>query len=249
VDGAYRASSGLAAHKRHAGLCDALRWYGWRAVRRAVSHDISNRKSLGKDRNDSGRRAMKLGVEVDVRKAQMFLRSASTANKRATAKALNLTATAVRVEAADKIKEKRDLKKSVIKDALRIVKAAAANLEARVTASGKPIPMRQFSRVGKRGVTARIEPKGKRTRLEMYGNKAFVNQQYSPTVFVRTSKKRLPIEVWPAVPGIPRVFVQDHVIAALKSVAATVFPKRYKEQLNYQLNIRPNLPKKPADAK
>jgi hypothetical protein len=89
----------------------------------------------------------------------------------------------------------------------------------------------------KRGVTVRIEKGGKRTRLQRYGNKAFVNLPWRPGVFIRKTKKRLPIEAWPPVPGLPRVLVQQRIVEALKAEVERTFPKRFAEEMRYEIEI------------
>jgi len=134
------------------------------------------------------------------------------------------------------MKEKRNLPVSEIKRQMAINRATVRNLTAVVTVSGRPISIRQFANYGARGVTVRIEQGSKRTRLMRYGNKAFVNPVWRPGVFVRTSKKRLPIVEWPRVPGLPSVFLQDHIVAAMKKLVRDVFPRRFNEEMNYEIN-------------
>lgn len=183
---------------------------------------------------------MQLSVKVDTRSAKVFLNELNPASgrgvTRATSRALNKTATSVRTEAARMIKKKRDIPVSEIKRQLSIKKATVRNLEAVVIVSGRAISIRHFARHGARGVTVRIEQGAKRTRLERYGNKAFVNPVWRPGVFVRKGKKRLPIVAWPPVPGLPSVFLQDHIVAAMKKVVRDVFPRRFREEMNYEIN-------------
>lgn len=179
-------------------------------------------------------------MRADIRSAQIFLRelggAGANGTKRAAARALNRTGITVRAEAARLIQQKRALRIGEIKKALSLKRATVNNLVATVTATGASISIRHFARHGVRGVTVRIEKGGKRTRLMRYGNKAFINPVWRPGVFVRTTKKRLPIEAWPRVPGIPRVFVQRAIIDAMKRVVATVFPPRIRHELQYEIS-------------
>ena len=174
-------------------------------------------------------------VRADIRQAQLFLRATEKGMSRAISRALNRTATMVRTEAARLIKQKRDLPIGVIKENLKVVKSTPNYLVSEVRASGKAISIRHFARHGKRGVTVRIEPGGKRVMLMKYGNKAFINPVWRPGVFVRTTRARLPIKAWPAVAGFPFVFVQTQIVEAMKRVVNTAFPARLRHELDYEV--------------
>lgn len=189
-------------------------------------------------------------VRADIRSAQVFLRALAGKQgvARATARALNRTGVTIRAEAAKHLKRKRDLPISVIKGAIKLKRATTNHLEARVVVSGRPISMRHFTRlrlarsngkvVGITGITARIEP-GTRARLLMrHGNKAFTNERLGGglPIMYRKGKKRLPISSYAPVPGLPTVLVQEAIVAALKSTAATVFKPRLEHELKYQIS-------------
>lgn len=180
---------------------------------------------------------IQLDIKVDARDARVFLRSAQTGVAKATARALNKTMTPVRAEAARRLQEQRNLPISQIKKAMRVVRATPQYLASTLVVSGRPISIRHFANHGKRGVTVKIERSGKRTLLRRGSIKAFVNPKWRPGVFIRKGKSRLPIEAWPPVPGLPRVLVQDRIMAALRSVVVDVFPKRMREELHYELNV------------
>lgn len=177
-----------------------------------------------------------LDVKADVKKVQLFLRSLSSqGTKRATSRALNKTGVTVRAEAARRIQQKRNLRIGEIKKQMRLERATVNKLLTTVTVSGRPISIRHFATAGKRGVTVKIERGGKRTRLQRNGNKAFINAAWRPGVFVRKSKRRLPIVAWPPVPGLPTVLVQDQIVQALKQLASETFQKRFREEMNYEI--------------
>jgi hypothetical protein len=136
------------------------------------------------------------------------------------------------------MQKKRALRIGVIKQAMSIKRSTAADLVAIVTTSGKPISIRHFSNVGQRGVTARVVPGSKRVLLRRHGNKAFTTPHLGAgvTVFVRRTMNRRPIEAWPRVPGLPTVFVQRHIVSAIRAVVASVFPRRFTEEMNYEIN-------------
>jgi hypothetical protein len=192
---------------------------------------------------------IELDVRVDIKKAQLFLRATKEGTARATSRALNRTATTVRAEAARMIQEKRALNISVIKKAMRINRATTKRLEAAVVVSGRPISIRHFSSLGLArtngkvtgitGISARILRGGPRRLLMRHGNKAFTNPKLGGGLAIayRTGKSRLPISSWAPVPGLPTVLVQSKIVAAIRKVVAEVFPKRLKEEMNYEINV------------
>jgi hypothetical protein len=38
------------------------------------------------------------------------------------------------------------------------------------------------------------------------------------------------------VPGLPTVFVQGHIVRALKAIVSSVFPRRFREEMNYEIS-------------
>lgn len=192
---------------------------------------------------------IEIDVRVDVRKAQVFLRATQQGARLATARAINRTLTSVRAEAARMLQEKRNLPISQIKKQMRVVRATAQKPEGAVVVSGKPISIRHFSRLrmermggkttGISGISAKILKAGRATLLRRHGNKAFTNPKIGGglAIVYRTTKKRLPISAWAPVPGLPKVLVQNQIVAALRKVVATMFPERMKAELNYEINV------------
>ena len=190
-----------------------------------------------------------IDVQADIKKAQLFLRATQKGVARATARALNRTATTVRAEAARMIQEKRALNISVIKKAMRITRATTHRLEAAVVVSGKPISMRHFSHIrlartkgkvtGVTGISARILKGDRLKLLTRHGNKAFTNPSIGGglAIVYRKGKRRLPISAWAPVPGLPTVLVQSKIVDAIRKVVAVVFPERMKAEMNYEINV------------
>lgn len=180
---------------------------------------------------------VKFDVKADFREAEKYLREIPSAAKRAASRAINKTTTTVRAVSAREIQQKRNLKIGVIKQQLRVDRARPNRLFARITASGKPISIRHFgARQTRKGVTVKIEKAGRRTALQKYGNKSFRNLGFAKgRVFVRKDKARLPIQAWPRVSGIPSVFVQRQVEAAMQKSARTTWTKRFREEINFEL--------------
>ena len=111
---------------------------------------------------------------------------------RALALALNDTARHVRSEASKGIRQTWNVKAVTIREAIRIRPATAANPEAQVIASSRPIPLYAFGpRKLKRGYSVRIKKGQPPTRLP----NAFVTRMASGHVglFERMSRSRLPI--------------------------------------------------------
>jgi hypothetical protein len=180
-----------------------------------------------------------ISVKADIRRATAFLRAVEkSVVPRATARALNRTATSVRAEAAREMQKKRALRIGVIKGAMFMKRASTKNLTATVGVSGQPIPIRHFARVGIRGITVTIQKGSKRRLLQRNGNKAFTNPRLGGglSIFVREGKKRLPISKWRPVPGLPHVFVQNAVLNALRRVVDRVFPPRLEHELKYEIS-------------
>ena len=190
-------------------------------------------------------------VRTDFRAARIYLRHLSTDQgiKRATARALNRTATSVRAEAARMLRQKRALRIGDIKKAMRIVRATTKKLVAEVVVSGKPISIRHFSRLrfermgGKRtgisGISAKILQADRAKLLRRHGNKAFTNPRIGGglAIVYRKGKQRLPISAWAPVPGLPTVLVQEKIASALKLLATSMFKERLKDELNYEINV------------
>lgn len=182
-----------------------------------------------------------IDVKADVKKVQVYLRSLSNqGTKRATSRALNKTGVTVRAEAARRIQQKRNLRIGEIKKQMRLERATVTKLLATVTVSGRPISMRHFVKASGKPHMQRAKAKilrgSKLTQLQANGNKAFVNAKWRPGVFVRKTRKRLPIRIWPPVPGLPTVLVQDQIVQALKQLASETFQKRFREEMNYEIS-------------
>lgn len=88
-----------------------------------------------------------------------FLAAASEMRTTAMVRALNKTAEQVKVAASREVRAAGyGLKASVIKDAIRIRRASQGNLKAVVVASGRPIPLINFSaRETGKGVTVNVQ--------------------------------------------------------------------------------------------
>lgn len=154
----------------------------------------------------------------------------------ATVRALNKAAIAVRAEAVRQVRGQRALSATVIRNAIGISKATKSNPTAIVAASGRPIPLREYAaNQTRRGVTVRVTPAGGRKLIFVNGNHAFTIGRFGGHVYVREGKKRLPIRKLYG-PSIPTAMVKDAVMAALDKVGHEAWPKRFTEELRYELS-------------
>ena len=180
---------------------------------------------------------VKFDIKPDFREAEKLLRELGPAAKRATSRTINKTIIPVRAISARKIQEKRNLKIGVIKQQLKVQRARPNRLFGAIVASGKPIPIRHFgANQTRKGVTVKVAKVGKRIALQKYSNKSFRHKGFAKgSVFVRRGKERLPIQKWPPASGIPSVFVQKQVEAAMQKTARTTWTKRFREEINFEL--------------
>lgn len=181
--------------------------------------------------------SIRYDIKTDFKEAEAMYRSLlGRGVDRAVSRALNKTATSVRAQVARDIQQERALKIGTIKKSLRLDRANVNRLAAAIVASGKAIAMRHFgARSTRQGVSVKIRKTGGRTRLVKNGNKSFQIPRFGNNVFVRTGKSRLPIKEWSRVPGIPQVFLKDKVTAGMRSLAGTVWPKRFREEINFEI--------------
>lgn len=183
-----------------------------------------------------------LDVRSDFRQVRRLFAELGPGVSRAASRALNKTATSVRADVAREIQKKRNLRIGVIKKQLKLKRATKNYLLASIEASGEPIAMRHFgANATKKGVTVRITKGTKRIALTKYGNKSFIVPGFAGNnIFVRKTKKRLHIVEWQRVPGIPTVFLQEKIREGMESNARTVWDKRFKEEINYEIQKASN---------
>lgn len=153
----------------------------------------------------------------------------------AAARAINKTLTNVRTESSKRIRDERALSASVVKSALLIRKANKYQLYGALIASGRPIPLRDYqARQTQKGVTVKVSPSGRKLIVEA-GRHAFLVGRYGDHVFIRTSNTRVPIKKLYG-PSIPATFLKKKIVEAMTQVAGDNWPKRFEEELNYELS-------------
>lgn len=153
----------------------------------------------------------------------------------AAARALNKTIRAVRVEANKQIRQERALPASVVRDSLRVSLANKDKLVAAVVASGRPIPLRGYAaRETRKGVTVKVSPGGRKL-VKHAGNAAFMVAKFGGHVYARTGSARLPMKKLYG-PSLPATFIKEKVQSAMDKVAGDTWPKRFAEELRFELN-------------
>ena len=187
---------------------------------------------------------LNVSVKTDIdRVMNQVTKEMRTRVHRAAASAINKTATAARKVGSQKIRERFALSAAMTKESIQIRRAGSTHLVALIEASGKPIPLREYTaRETRRGVTYRVSKvRGRRLYLRK-GEPAFIIGRFGGHVFVRTEpeppgpKKAHIAKVYG--PSLPQVFVTRIVREAMHSSIREVWPKRFAEELNYQLQVR-----------
>jgi hypothetical protein len=179
---------------------------------------------------------MQLNVRVDIEEVKRMATDVQRNRvPNAAARAINKTLANVRTEASKQIRQERALSASTVKDALTIHRATKMLLIGDVTASGRPIPLKEYqARQTRSGVTVKVSP-GPRKLVTFAGNKGFIVNKIGGHVFARTGKQRLPIKKLYG-PSIPATFVKERVLAALDRVAGDAWHKRLAEELRYEFD-------------
>jgi hypothetical protein len=174
-----------------------------------------------------------IDVRSDLRQTALSLSvNAAKVIEAAAVRSLNRAATTVRAEASRRIRDRYNLKVSVIKNDLRLVRARRGELEAQVIARGAPIPLIQFgARQTRAGVSVQVVRSNPRSILR----RVFVARMKSGHVGVyeRRGKSRLPIDERYTI-GVPTMFAQRQIISALRGVAG----ERFRRELARELKFR-----------
>lgn len=154
---------------------------------------------------------------------------------KATVKALNRAATSVRSEASKEIRKEYNIKATVAKGQITIIRATALKLTATVKASGKRIPLSEFGARWNRnmpGTSVKVKTKGPR--------KIVKHAWMMPTpsgkmgVFRRVGKNRYPVEFLLSV-GIAQAFASKAVSEKLVEIAQDRFEVVLGQEIKFQL--------------
>lgn len=153
---------------------------------------------------------------------------------KALVRALNKTADNVKVQTSRLVREKRPLPAAVVKDAIRVTRANRTHLTASVTATGKPIPLREYNARQLKGGVKVTVTKGNRAFVGPAGRRAFTVDRIGGHVFQRVGKGRLPIKKLFG-PSIPGTLLEEKTAEAWQHGAEQAFEKRLDEELAYEV--------------
>jgi Prophage minor tail protein Z (GPZ) len=191
---------------------------------------------------------MRYSVELDLTQVKRY---ASDVQKKyvpaAAGIALKRVGTTARNAAAVKIRERLAVKAAVAKGALK-VQRIGNGMTIWITATGKPIPLRDYeARATRRarrvkgiktyqhGVTFRVSRLGKRKQYSREGRPGFIIQSKGGHVFVRTAddppgEAKAPIKKVYG-PSVPQYFVTKVIIQAMEQVARERWPLEFAAAL------------------
>ena len=178
--------------------------------------------------------SLNISVQSDLSRTVLALQVRSQGLIDAAAvRALNRAATTVRAEAGRRIRERYNLRVSVIKDDLRLVRARRGSLESQVIARGAPIPLIEFgARQSRRaGLTVQVRRDRGRKRVR----NAFIATMKSGHrgAYARRGRERLPIDELYSI-GVPSMFSQREILRALRGVATQRFATELARELKFR---------------
>lgn len=164
------------------------------------------------------------------------------------ANALNVVARSVRRLSLNEVAKIRKLKKSRLRNAIRLTaRASRWDLRAVIEAHGASIPLKDYSaRQNAIGVTVNVTGKRKlirhafgpgytaRGRVKKGATRAHRPQVLGGHVFVRVGRRRLPIKQLFG-PGVASAFVRDVVRSAQERLVRTEYPRILAQKLGAQL--------------
>jgi hypothetical protein len=167
---------------------------------------------------------MQVSVKVDVDRALKALDAIPRNVDRAAATALNRVGTTAHAVAAREISQVTGLKVSEVKRYVPLAKADRNTLTATLSAKPWAPNLIHFSaRQTRRGVSANAWRKRKVYKGTFIANKG-------RTVFKRVGKLRLPIEPVHG-PSVPREFVKQHTLDAIRKTVGERFPIEFERAL------------------
>lgn len=187
-----------------------------------------------------------ISVRSDIKATVLRLAAKGTkAIQDSSVRALNRTASSVRTEASREIRQRYNLKASVIKANMRIVKATRSRLVAEIVATGKRIPLIEFGaravnpwnvagRSHRRrggGVSAAVT----KTRRLFKGAFIAVMPSGHRGVYLRQGEGRKIRQLMGI--SIPKAMVERQVNATLAKFAAQRFRIEFERDLKYRLGI------------
>ena len=178
---------------------------------------------------------MPIVLKIDDRAMRKFVRTMPQAGKRSQARALNKAITQTRTKAAREVAEKRNILVGRAKREMRIQRATFTRPEAALIARGEPIPVidvKGAKRQTKRGVTAKIDGKGKPHLFE--GAFIAVMPSGHKGVFKRKRDSSLPI-LELKLPSIAATMVNEGVEAKLRAFAIPAYEAELIRLINFEM--------------
>lgn len=150
---------------------------------------------------------------------------------RAISSTINKVATQTRTAISKEVRTVYNVKAKAVKDATTLRRARVGDNEAFVFGTGKRIPLRDFgARQTRIGVTVKVKKAGGRKRLPS----AFVVQSIGGNVFLRETRRRLPIRKLVG-PAIPQMITSPDVIQRILDNAETISPRIFESELQFRI--------------
>lgn len=169
-----------------------------------------------------------IDVRTDFREVFRALDLLNADVQKAAMMALNKVAGSVRTEATRNIAKASGMKVSDVKAKMPVIRANRFNLTAQVKAEPwSPNLIRYGARETKKGVSAKAWGKRKVYKGAFIGNQG-------RTVFARVGKERLPIKALHG-PSVPKEFMREANIAAMRSVITKRFPLEFDRAMQQRL--------------
>lgn len=164
--------------------------------------------------------------------------------EKATIRALNRAVDQSQTEANRRIRDRYNVKANVVAKAMkkRYASGRGVSLFSELRVQGARIPLIEFSASERRVRSAKGPRRGVTVRVMRGGQRKIVKGGFIATarggrgIFKRKGRARYPIEYLRSV-SIPRAFMNDAVIAAVKKIAGASFVRNFEQQVRF-LGIR-----------
>lgn len=192
--------------------------------------------------------SFRLDIDADISGAQRKLFNMENGVVRqAAARAINRTMSQVNTgavrELKDEIGQTTGLTSTGIKKSIRVVKATRRNLYGSLTPSGRALPLIGFgARQTKAGVTAKSWGKRKTYKGAFIAKMPSGHKGVFHRVAGKYAKNRknhtkhsMAIEEMYG-PSLPKEFSKQKILASMKRIARTVWPKQFERELKYRLS-------------
>lgn len=168
---------------------------------------------------------LSFNVKADLREVQKYLNDLQKKYvPQAAGTALRRVATTVRKIAQQRIRDRLAISAAVARGDLQIERGPIGRLTVWVTASGKPIPLRDYqARQTRKGATYRVSKANGRKTYQRQQRLGFIVRSKGGHVFVRTGddppgKAKAPIQKVYG-PSLPQYFVTKLVVQAMQNTA------------------------------